>query len=149
MKSLENYKKDIQSKISFMVIVVILALLAVLFSTLYLKNQFPAKADVTDYVIGFFVGIEVMSLVYMGVLIRALKDENLLKKMYLKETDEREILIRMKSGASIVPIFSILMLIATLIVVYFSFEAFITLVVVAILQLIVSLALKIYWSKRI
>ena len=51
--------------------------------------------------------------------------------MYTKETDERMILIKMKSGANIIPIFSMVIVIVALIVAYVSYEAFLALMIVA------------------
>lgn len=149
MNKLENYKKEIGFRISFLVILCIVALLAVIIGNIYLKNKFPLKEDVTDYVIGFFIGLELVSVFYMSMLARAYRNRDILEKMYTKETDERVILIKMKSGANIIPIFSMVIVIVSLIVAYVSYEAFLALMIVAIVQMIFSKILKIYWSKKI
>ena len=149
MKGLEDYKKELANRISVLVILCVVALLAVLFGNFYLKEQFPLKGNITDYVVGFFTGLEIVSLLYMGTLIRAYKNETALKEMYTKERDEREILIRMKSGANIVPFLSMLIVIISLIVAYISYEAFIALMAVAFAQMVISKMLKIYWSRKI
>lgn len=149
MNKLENYKKEIGFRISFLVILCIVALLAVIIGNIYLKNKFPLKEDVTDYVIGFFIGLELVSVFYMSMLARAYRNRDILEKMYTKETDERVILIKMKSGANIIPIFSMVIVIVSLIVAYVSYEAFLALMIVAFVQMIFSKILKIYWSKKI
>ena len=103
----------------------------------------------TDYVVGFFTGLELVSVFYMAMLIRAYRNRDILEKMYTKETDERMILIKMKSGANIIPIFSMVIVIVSLIVAYVSYEAFLALMIVAFVQIILSKTLKIYWSKKI
>lgn len=149
MNKLENYKKEIGFRISFLVLLCIVALLAVIIGNFYLKNKFPLKEDVTDYVIGFFTGLELVSVFYMSMLARAYRNRDILEKMYTKETDERVILIKMKSGANIIPIFSMVIVIVSLIVAYVSYEAFLALMIVAFVQMIFSKILKIYWSKKI
>ncbi|MDO5724997.1 MAG: hypothetical protein Q4P29_01710 [Tissierellia bacterium] len=149
MKNLESYRKELNKRILVLVIFCAVALLAVSIGNFYLNKQFPNKTNVTDFVIGFFCGIELVCIFYMGFLFRALKNEKILKKMYLKENDEREILIRMKSGASIIPYLSIIIAIASLIVAYISYEAFIALMIVALAQPIISNLLKIYWAKKL
>ncbi|MDK8276056.1 MAG: hypothetical protein QP763_03165 [Peptoniphilus duerdenii] len=149
MNKLENYKKEIGFRISFLVLLCIVALLAVIIGNFYLKNKFPLKEDVTDYVIGFFIGLELVSVFYMSMLARAYRNRDILEKMYTKETDERVILIKMKSGANIIPIFSMVIVIVSLIVAYVSYEAFLALMIVAFVQMIFSKILKIYWSKKI
>lgn len=149
MKNLESYKKEVGNKISILLILCILALLAILFGNFFLKDQFPLKSNVTHYVIGFFTGLELVCLFYMGRLIKAYRNEDELKKMYTKETDEREILINMKSGATIIPMFSMMIVIVSLVVAYISYEAFLALVIVGFVQIIISILLKVYWSKKI
>ena len=149
MNKLEKYKKEIGFRIIILVLLCIVALLAVIISNFYLKDKFPLKEDVTDYVVGFFTGLELVSVFYMGMLVRAYRNRDILEKMYTKETDERVILIKMKSGANIIPIFSMVIVIVSLLVAYVSYEAFLALMIVAFVQIVFSKILKIYWSKKI
>ena len=149
MKNLQNYRKEIARRISLLVVFCITALLAIVLGAVFLKDISPSKADTTDYVLGFFTGIELVCLFYMGCLIRAYRDEKYLKEMYTKETDEREILIRMKSGKDIVPILSFVIEVIACVMSYINFEVFIALTAVAIAQIIITVILKIYWSKKL
>lgn len=149
MKNLQNYRKEIARRISLLVVFCITALLAIVLGAVFLKDMSPSKADTTDYVLGFFTGIELVCLFYMGCLIRAYRDEKYLKEMYTKETDEREILIRMKSGKDIVPILSFVIAVIACVMSYVNYEVFIALTAVAIAQIIITVILKIYWSKKL
>ena len=149
MKNLQNYRKEIARRISLLVVFCVTALLAIVLGAVFLKDISPSKADTTDYVLGFFTGIELVCLFYMGCLIRAYRDEKYLKEMYTKETDEREILIRMKSGKDIVPILSLVIAVIACVMSYINFEVFIALTAVAIAQIIITVILKIYWSKKL
>ncbi|MGR7840921.1 hypothetical protein ACF3OI_07215 [Finegoldia magna] len=149
MKNLQNYRKEIARRISLLVVFCITALLAIVLGAVFLKDISPSKADTTDYVLGFFTGIELVCLFYMGCLIRAYRDEKYLKEMYTKETDEREILIRMKSGKDIVPILSFVIAVIACVMSYVNYEVFIALTAVAIAQIIITVILKIYWSKKL
>ena len=149
MNKLEKYKKEIGFRISILVLLCIVALLAVIIGNFYLKYKIPLKEDVTDYVVGFFTGLEIVSVFYMGMLVRAYRNRDVLEKMYTKETDKRVILIKMKSGANIIPIFSMVIVTVSLIVAYVSYEAFLALMIVAFVQIIFSKILKIYWSRKI
>lgn len=149
MKNLQNYRKEVARRISLLVVFCITALLAIVLGAVFLKDISPSKADTTDYVLGFFTGIELVCLFYMGCLIRAYRDEKYLKEMYTKETDEREILIRMKSGKDIVPILSFVIEVIACVMSYINFEVFIALTAVAIAQIIITVILKIYWSKKL
>ncbi|MDU7164954.1 hypothetical protein [Finegoldia magna] len=149
MKNLQNYRKEIARRISLLVVFCVIALLAIVLGADFLKDISPKTTDRTDYVLGFFTGIELVCVFYMGCLIRAYRDEKYLKEMYTKETDEREILIRMKSGKNIVPILSLVIAVIACVMSYVNYEVFIALTAVAIGQIIITLILKIYWSKKL
>lgn len=149
MKNLQNYRKEIARRISLLVVFCVIALLAIVLGADFLKDISPNTTDRTDYVLGFFTGIELVCVFYMGCLIRAYRDEKYLKEMYTKETDEREILIRMKSGKNIVPILSFVIAVIACVMSYVNYEVFIALTAVAIAQIIITLILKIYWSKKL
>lgn len=149
MKNLQNYRKEIARRISLLVVFCVTALLAIVLGAVFLKDISPNASDTTDYVLGFFTGIELVCIFYMGCLIRAYRDEKYLKEMYTKETDEREILIRMKSGKNIVPIFSFVIAVIACVMSYVNYEVFIALTAVAIAQIIITVILKIYWSKKL
>lgn len=149
MKNLQNYRKEIARRISLLVVFCVTALLAIVLGAVFLKDISPSNADTTDYVLGFFTGIELVCIFYMGCLIRAYRDEKYLKEMYTKETDEREILIRMKSGKDIVPILSFVIAVIACVMSYVNYEVFIALTAVAIAQIIITVILKIYWSKKL
>lgn len=149
MKNLQNYRKEIARRISLLVVFCIIALLAIVLGAAFLKDISLKTTDRTDYVLGFFTGIELVCVFYMGCLIRAYRDEKYLKEMYTKETDEREILIRMKSGKNIVPILSLVIAVIACVMSYVNYEVFIALTAVSIAQIIITLILKIYWSKKL
>lgn len=149
MKNLQNYRKEIARRISLLVVFCVIALLAIALGGAFLKDISLEATDRTDYVLGFFTGIELVCVFYMGCLIRAYRDEKYLKEMYTKETDEREILIRMKSGKDIVPILSLVIAVIACVMSYVNYEVFIALTAVAIAQIIITLILKIYWSKKL
>lgn len=149
MKNLQNYRKEIARRISLLVVFCVIALLAIVLGADFLKDISLEATDRTDYVLGFFTGIELVCVFYMGCLIRAYRDEKYLKEMYTKETDEREILIRMKSGKNIVPILSLVIAVIACVMSYVNYEVFIALTAVAIVQIIITLILKIYWSKKL
>ena len=149
MKNLQNYRKEIARRISLLVVFCVIALLAIVLGADFLKDISLETTDRTDYVLGFFTGIELVCVFYMGCLIRAYRDEKYLKEMYTKEIDEREILIRMKSGKNIVPILSLVIAVIACVMSYVNYEVFIALTAVAIAQIIITLILKIYWRKKL
>ncbi|MFU0558806.1 hypothetical protein ACMZ7R_05590, partial [Gardnerella vaginalis] len=79
MNKLEKYKKEIGFRISILVLLCMVALLAVIIGNFYLKYKFPLKEDVTYYVAVFFIGVELVSVFYMSMLGRAYRNKDILE----------------------------------------------------------------------
>ena len=79
MNKLEKYKKEIGFRITILVLLCMVALLAVIIGNFYLKYKFPLKEDVTDYVVVFFIGLELVSVFYMSMLSRAYRNRDILE----------------------------------------------------------------------
>ena len=79
MNKLEKYKKEIGFRISILVLLCMVALLAVIIGNFYLKYKFPLKEDVTYYVAVFFIGLELVSVFYMSMLGRAYRNRDILE----------------------------------------------------------------------
>lgn len=149
MKNLDGYRKEILKRIYLTILLCSVALIVLLICNFYLKYKFPTNDMASGYTMGFFIGIEIMCVYYMGKFIRAYYNPKILQNMYLRETDEREILIKMKSGKNIVPILSIIIVIVSFVVVYFNYAAFVTLQSVAFIQLVICCLLRMYWKYKI
>jgi hypothetical protein len=61
-------------------------------------NFLVERSDFTEFVMGFFVASEAIAIVFMAKYVAALKSEEELKKIYIKETDERRVAIRTLAG---------------------------------------------------
>ena len=81
--------------------------------------------------------------------IRALKDEKLLKKLYIKEHDERTIQIWTAARAASMRTFMILGLVSGLIAGYFSMVVGITIIACTFLQAMTGLFFAIYYSYKL
>lgn len=148
MKSLDSYKKEIKKRISLMIIFCSVALIIMLICNFYLKGRLKIDSRLVDYTIGFFTGLEIVCAFYIGMLKRTYYNAEMLQKRYLKEIDEREILIRTKSGANIIPFLSMIIVIISFVVVYFNYSAFVTLQAVAMFQMVICFLLKMYWKQK-
>ena len=80
--------------------------------------------------------------------IRALRDENILKKQYIKDTDERQIKIWTAARALSMQIFVIGGLVAGIISAYFSMTVGITIIVCVTVHSFVGLFCKIYYDIK-
>ncbi len=104
-----------------------------------------------EYVSGFQVGLLCTLLVaFLASIVnyrKALKDEKVLKQLYYKENDERMSYIYEQVGKSSMTITMVILLIATIIAGYFNLIVFITMIAVTVLQLVIQLTLKWYYTN--
>ncbi len=115
----------------------------------------PAVANehYVDFLSGFqfgiLVAVDLVCVYNVFYYLTALKDNEKLKKLYIKENDERELEIDKRSGMVSYKAMIIILIIAAVIVGYFSMEGFIALMGAALLEIIVRVVLYGYYSKTI
>lgn len=80
--------------------------------------------------------------------IRALKDENILKKHYIQDTDERQIKIWTAARATSMQIFVLGGLVAGIIAAYFSMTVGITIIACVTIHSFIGLFCKIYYDIK-
>ena len=80
--------------------------------------------------------------------IKATKDENQLKKLYIKENDERTIMIMLKTGAIGINICIIGLAFATIIAGYFNEIAFFTLLGSTLFVALIKGLFKVYYNIK-
>ena len=101
---------------------------------------------------GFLTGASTSLLGFFGFglirNIRALRDDNILKKQYIKETDERQIKIWTAARALSMQIFVLGGLVAGIIAAYFSMAVGITIIACVTIHSFVGLFCKIYYDIK-
>lgn len=133
-------------------LIAILTILLVVVSTgripLHLADQ-----NGTDFLQGFQVGImvalDILAVMNLTRYRNALKDETKLKRLYAQEHDERQKYIGQMAGKSSMVTNLVLLSVAAVIAGYFSFQVFITLLVVMLIQCLVTLGMKCYYSNKV
>lgn len=150
-KRLEKMRKDIQTRLKRKM--GLLACVIILMGVVG-TGRFPVKLvneNVSDFVLGFQVGLLIVVAVFaLNQVVKyqkALKDDTKLKQLYYKEHDERVCYIQQKVGKSSMEITVVLMVVIAVIAGYFSFEVFLTLLAAVVLQLLINLGLKAYYSQ--
>ena len=73
----------------------------------------------------------------------------MLREAYLKETDERMILIRSKAGMPALLITSVIMIFAGIIAGYFNIIVFYSLLAAGVCQLLLGVCLKFYYMHKL
>ena len=101
---------------------------------------------------GFVSGASfgILALMLYGVIrnIRALKNEQKLKKLYVVENDERQILIYTNALRSAMQFWLILGLVAAIITGYFNATVSITLLIAVLTTSVLCMLFKLYYNKR-
>ena len=101
---------------------------------------------------GFVSGASfgVLALMLFGLVrnIQALKDEKKLKKPYVAENDERQVLIYTHALRSAMQTWLILGLVAIIITGYFSMTASITLLIAVLTTSVLCMLFKLYYNKK-
>lgn len=147
--NLEKYRREIKNRVSVYQALIAVALVFVIIGNVLLKDRGQTVESVRGFATGLFIGIELVCVFQLGKLWKMLKDEEVLKEVYIREHDEREALIQMKSGLHVIPVLSFIILICAILVGFFNDTIFYTLVVVGIGQILIALALKIYWKMHL
>lgn len=150
-KRLEKMKTDIQNRIKrntgFLVCTSVFLLTV---ASGIIPVQLESEQS-SDYVYGFQLGfLFVLVLKFLADLVqyrKALKDEKLLKQLYYKENDERMCFINQQVGKSTMSVLTVIMVIATIITGYFNITVFCTMCVVTVLQSVVQILLKWYYTN--
>ena len=144
---MELFKKKIKTRI------VLLCAVLFVFVAILLYNQFGANDALKDslafsFQCGFSAAGALVLAAWMLKYRGALKDETKLRLLYNKENDERMKAIRAKAGVPMVLVLSMALVIAGMVAGYFSEIVFVTLISVAMFQLLVSLGVKFYYKFK-
>jgi hypothetical protein len=115
----------------------------------FFLDGYPTLVDTKVFTVSIGIMISVGFFI-IGMLRdydKALKNEDYLQKLYIKETDERNILIRTKTGGSAVAIILAGLAIGTIISAFFNETVFYTLMSIFVFIALVKIVLKIYYNR--
>ena len=148
---MERYKKTLKTRIALFRIVILLnVILSVTLRLLDNKGKIPNSVrNITDFQTGFMLSLAIVSLFILIKYCKLLKNERMLREAYLKETDERMILIRSKAGMPALLITSVIMIFAGIIAGYFNIIVFYSLLVTGVCQLLLGVCLKFYYMHKL
>ena len=97
---------------------------------------------------GASAGLAVLMLIGLVRITKALNDENALRKLYVKDNDERQIQIWTLARASSMRIFLIAGLAAGMAAGYFSMTVSITILACVFIHALLGGACKLYYSRK-
>ena len=147
---MENYKKKINRRIVWLGITV--AIIALIQLALMFLSQTERIINIPDFIegyqLGFFASIELVIVVTIVKQRTALKNEEALKKLYIKEHDERTIYILQRSGSTGYYLIVIGLAIGVIIAGYFSRTVFVTLIGALLFVCVINVVLKLYYRNK-
>lgn len=123
-----------------------------LFYLLLMASTRFAPAAVTEHpayagIMGFLAGGLLVGIFGMAKFHRALKDEAALRRLYNQEHDERMQAIRAKAGIPVTLLMGVGLMTAGLVATFFDMTVALTLVAAGLVELLVTLALKAWYSR--
>lgn len=149
MMNLENYQLVLRKRLRQYKAYIGFALIFWAIGNIILKDYSSISDSTLGFINGLTLGIEIVSVFWVFRIRKALKDDNLLKELYIKEFDERENLVKLKSGSILISKIAITTFLVSIIASFFNIVVFYTLVITGIFLILVSSLLKVYWRKII
>jgi len=144
---MEKFKATIQLRIKLLAIVMGIMVLSNGILQI-MRHRLPV---IPDFIFGFQTGVFIGMLVFLLYIISkyssCLKNADALKKLYIKEHDEREQLIGYKTSVFTMVVMLIILTLSTVIAGFFNIIVFITLLSVVALLLIVTLTTLTYYRR--
>src|SRR5690554_4430322 len=135
---MKNFREKIKRRIVFQVLTIIIVA-AVYFILLYNKDKIAGENNIVSFVRGFqtglFASLQAVSIYHLFKYISALKNEETLKEIYIKENDERKIMIEQKAGSVSMIISYIILALASIIAGFYNQIIFFTLVGTLLFQI--------------
>jgi hypothetical protein len=147
-----SFEKELQKKLKIIIWGTILAIFAVALAfTIRLNignNSLGVSKDNLFIMLGIFSGIVVTALIKIARIRNALKNKDNLEELYIKETDERNRIIILKTCKACITITLVLLGIGAIIASMFSETVFFTLGIVLVSVSILYLILRVYFANR-
>lgn len=149
---MENYRVVLKKRYLLMILVNVLIIASILVIWLSTNKTTTSAGDLNSTVKGFQVGLFVsIQVIMIRIIIQyksALSNDTFLKKIYVRENDERSKLIYKSIGGFGFNLSLGLLAAATVISGFLNQEIFITLAIVLILQAFIKGSLKTYYNNK-
>ena len=147
--NLENYHEVLNKRERLYKSYISLALIFWGIGNFLLKDKARLNDSALGFINGLTLGIEIICVFWVFRIRKALKDDKILRRLYIDEHDERKKFIKLKSGSNLIGKIALGIFMISILASYFDMVVFYTLVITGIFLIILSLLLKLYWIKKI
>jgi len=149
---MKSFKKEIKKRILWITLFAILGGLAVIIAFV-IKLNLNGGIDMdsglpVEVLIGFFAGMESTAIYRIIRYRKVLHQDETLEALHIKETDERNRIIALKTCKSCIYLAFILLGFAGIITAFFNRTIFLTIGTVLIVLLTLYAALTLYYSRK-
>lgn len=147
--NLENYHEVLKKRERLYKSYISFALIFWGIGNFLLKDQARLNDSALGFINGLTLGIEIICVFWVFKIRKALKDDKMLRELYIDEHDERKNFIKLKSGSNLIGKIALGIFVVSILASYFNMVVFYTLVITGIFLILVSLSLKFYWRKMV
>lgn len=146
---MNKFRTKIRNRIIFLIItfIILISIYLILFLN---QDKLPKYSnDIISFHGGALSGFSILVILNILGNLRAMRNEKELKKLYIKENDERSIMIMQKTGAVGINICIIGLACAAIIVGYFNKVVFFTLLGATLFVAVIKGLFKIYYRNNL
>lgn len=143
---MDQYKKKLGIRTIYLGIYAAFAALLCVYDAFFASTTFKST-PIYSFLLGALTSTCILAVLLIVKYRKILADDSKLNLEYNKETDERLIAIRGKAGIPMIPVLSILLLLAGIIAGHVNITVFYTLIISAMCQLLLCVILKLYYLR--
>lgn len=147
---MERYNEVLRKKILMCVLLIAITIPVIITLTM-INAKIPSNHS-TDFIkgvqFGMFFGLETLLLMNIIKFRGALNNKEKLKLLYIKENDEREKLILLKSSLMAINIITVILALGIIVSGFYNEIVFFTLIMTLFIVGVVRISLKIYYNKK-
>lgn len=144
---MNNYKKTIKKRILLLAVPIILSVILGIYDVFWASPE-TKKTSIYGFQVGIIISLGLLAIITVIRFSALLKDENKLILQFNRENDERIKAIKAKAGIPMLPITSVLLIIAGVVAGYNNNLVFLTLVAASTFQMFICAIVKIIYMKR-
>ena len=149
---MEQYKKNLAQRMKWgKVIVLIAVVLSVLTTFVFKPTENGASSLVLGFIQGLFIGVALVTFMVMLKANRASKaanSEEMIRRLYREEHDERKAFIREKSGFPLMTFGAAGITTIGALLAYYDMKVSVAVMASGLLMLLYQLILKLYFSRK-
>ena len=145
---MEKYREKLKKRVAAVVLYNAAVLMCIALGLFHLAGGGNGGDFIVGFDLGLCVGVQLLGLYHLGRYKAALDNEEKLKKLYVAETDERNLFLKEKMGGLPVNIIVIALALGTIVAGFFSQTVFFSLMGACLFGALVKGGMKLYYRNK-